>query len=433
MEDQENQVPQDAPDSTSLMSVTEELWTKIMKGPGKGESSFPATNLPVGALTARDVNLAPLSLYEGSLDIATMQSLMGGPSVQEAEVEAADSDLTVEGSVEERGVMTPSPLPNSPQSVIPSSSPLQPHSPAPSTPSASPPSSPILLAKGNTVFREGRAQEDSEEEEEMSSSGVDLSDEETSESGPKVNPREQQEWAACLKKYSSGGRSSRAAYNQAFRSFSIDLNRLTPDQWPSSLKAAYRLQTLLREERLQPDEVPVGGVLQAPPEPEREPGSEEESGSEAEAAPVAPAAQKTPKTKSKRKNSTPQRRLVAKSKWPIARGGIKRAKRWRSGTVALREIRKFQKSTDLLIRPLPFQRLVRELIQDVKPYLRVQAVAVKALQEATEAFVVGLFEDSNLCAIHGKRVTLMVKDVQLATRIRGTWRHSEYVPVGHSR
>jgi len=170
----------------------------------------------------------------------------------------------------------------------------------------------VLLAKGNTVFREGRDQENSEEEEEMSSSGVGSSDEETSESGPKVNNREQQEWVACLKKYSSGGRSSRAAYNQAFRSFSIDLNRLTPDQWPSSLKAAYRLQTLLREERLQPNEVPVGGVLQAPREPELEPESEEEPELETVAAPVAPAAKKA--LKSKRKNFTPRHRPVAKSK-----------------------------------------------------------------------------------------------------------------------
>ncbi|CAA0223416.1 unnamed protein product [Arabidopsis thaliana] len=101
------------------------------------------------------------------------------------------------------------------------------------------------------------------------------------------------------------------------------------------------------------------------------------------------------------------------------RGGVKRAHRFRPGTVALREIRKYQKSTDLLIRKLPFQRLVREIAQDFKVDLRFQSHAVLALQEAAEAYLVGLFEDTNLCAIHAKRVTIMPKDIQLARRIRG--------------
>ena len=87
--------------------------------------------------------------------------------------------------------------------------------------------------------------------------------------------------------------------------------------------------------------------------------------------------------------------------------------------MALREIRKYQKSTDLLIRRVPFNRLVREVAQDIKADLRFQSTAVLALQEAAEAYLVGLFEDSNLCAIHAKRVTLMPKDIQLARRIRG--------------
>uniref|UniRef100_A0A6N2KAY2 Core Histone H2A/H2B/H3 domain-containing protein n=1 Tax=Salix viminalis TaxID=40686 RepID=A0A6N2KAY2_SALVM len=66
------------------------------------------------------------------------------------------------------------------------------------------------------------------------------------------------------------------------------------------------------------------------------------------------------------------------------------------GTVALREIRKYQKSTELLIRRLPFQRLVREIAQDFKTDLRFQSSAVAALQEAAEAYLVGLFEDTNL-------------------------------------
>ena len=145
--------------------------------------------------------------------------------------------------------------------------------------------------------------------------------------------------------------------------------------------------------------------------------------------------------------------------------------------MALREIRKYQRSTELLIRKLPFARLVRRLARarvaprcclilttlspprrqqpspplppspqppPVSPasYLppaarqvreitqtynstpadgekRWQAEALLALQEACEFYMVHLFEDSNLCAIHAKRVTIMVKDIQLARRIRG--------------
>jgi histone H3 len=100
-------------------------------------------------------------------------------------------------------------------------------------------------------------------------------------------------------------------------------------------------------------------------------------------------------------------------------GGVKKPHRYRPGTVALRQIRKYQKSTDLLIRKLPFQRLVREIAQDLKPDLRFQSSAILAIQEASEQYLVGLFEDTNLCAIHAKRVTIMPKDIQLARRIRG--------------
>ena len=79
------------------------------------------------------------------------------------------------------------------------------------------------------------------------------------------------------------------------------------------------------------------------------------------------------------------------------------------GTVALREIRRYQKSTELLIRKLPFQRLVREIAQDFKTDLRFQSAAIGALQEASEAYLVSLFEDTNLCAIHAKRVTVRVE------------------------
>ncbi|KAK2867618.1 hypothetical protein Q8A67_025735 [Cirrhinus molitorella] len=131
------------------------------------------------------------------------------------------------------------------------------------------------------------------------------------------------------------------------------------------------------------------------------------------------------KTKQTARKSTggkaPRKQLATKAarKSAPATGGVKKPHRYRPGTVALREIRRYQKSTELLIRKLPFQRLVREIAQDFKTDLRFQSSAVMALQEASEAYLVGLFEDTNLCAIHAKRVTIMPKDIQLARRIRG--------------
>ena len=117
----------------------------------------------------------------------------------------------------------------------------------------------------------------------------------------------------------------------------------------------------------------------------------------------------------------PRKQLATKAarKSAPATGGVKKPHRYRPGTVALREIRRYQKSTELLLRKLPFQRLVREVSQDFKAELRFQSSAVMALQEASEAYLVGLFEDTNLCAIHAKRVTVMPKDMHLARRIRG--------------
>ena len=100
-------------------------------------------------------------------------------------------------------------------------------------------------------------------------------------------------------------------------------------------------------------------------------------------------------------------------------GRLVRTGWFRPGIMALREIRHYQKSSALLIRKLPFQRLVREIAQDFKSDLRFQAVAILCLQEAAEAYLVGLFEDTNLCAIHAKRVTITPRDLQLARRIRG--------------
>ena len=146
----------------------------------------------------------------------------------------------------------------------------------------------------------------------------------------------------------------------------------------------------------------------------------------------------------------PRKQLATKSARKSApnAGGVKKPHRYRPGTVALREIRRYQKGTELLIRKAPFQRLVREIAQDFADDLRFQSTAVLALQEvswdavlvlvlhvfiillfvvsldciyqqAAEAYLIGLFEDTLLCAVHAKRVTIMPKDMQLARRIRG--------------
>jgi len=120
-------------------------------------------------------------------------------------------------------------------------------------------------------------------------------------------------------------------------------------------------------------------------------------------------------------------RLPTKAtKAPRKRGppaGVKKPHRFRPGTVALREIRKYQKSTELLLRKLPFQRLTREVTQFLSDRtssdLRFQGSALAALQEAAEAQLIGLLEDTNLVTLHTKRVTIMPKDMQLVRRIRG--------------
>ncbi|RYP79490.1 hypothetical protein DL769_002945 [Monosporascus sp. CRB-8-3] len=103
---------------------------------------------------------------------------------------------------------------------------------------------------------------------------------------------------------------------------------------------------------------------------------------------------------------------------------VGRKRRYRPGTLALREIRRLQNNTDLLLKKLPFSRVVRDIALTMRPKdegFRWQSQAILALQEAAEAFLVHLFEDTNLCAIHAKRVTIMQKDIQLARRIRGVW------------
>lgn len=112
-------------------------------------------------------------------------------------------------------------------------------------------------------------------------------------------------------------------------------------------------------------------------------------------------------------------KAARKSASAVTSTSSKKPRRFKPGTVALREIRRYQRSTELLIRKLPFQRLVKEIASEFKSELRFQSSAVLALQEASEAYLVGLFEDTNLCAIHAKRVTIMPKDILLARRIRG--------------
>jgi histone H3 len=113
----------------------------------------------------------------------------------------------------------------------------------------------------------------------------------------------------------------------------------------------------------------------------------------------------------------PRKQLVTmayRRKMPPGTGGIKKPHCYRPGTVALREIRQYQKSTELLVWKLPFQRLVREIAQNFRCDVKFQSTALLVLQEAAEAYLVGLFEDTNLAAIHAKRVTILPKDLQLA-------------------
>jgi histone H3 len=146
----------------------------------------------------------------------------------------------------------------------------------------------------------------------------------------------------------------------------------------------------------------------------------------AAAAPAPVVASSHRRKPSKTRKSIPKKKKQKSggAKKSPASGAIKKPHRFRPGTVALREIRKYQKGTHataLLIRKLPFQRLVREVTQDLhlREEKRFQASAIEALQEASEAFLVGLFEDSLQCALHARRITLMPKDMQLARRIRG--------------
>ena len=104
-----------------------------------------------------------------------------------------------------------------------------------------------------------------------------------------------------------------------------------------------------------------------------------------------------------------------------ATGGVKKPHRFRAGTRALREIRHYQKRTDLLIRRRPFRRLIRQYLNEHPlgsgEAPRIQENAILALQEASEAMLIALLEDTNLCGIHAKRVTIQPKDIQLAKKL----------------
>ena len=121
-----------------------------------------------------------------------------------------------------------------------------------------------------------------------------------------------------------------------------------------------------------------------------------------------------------RKSLATARKDQAKAKKSAAAPTPRKKRRFRPGTKALREIRNFQKTTNLLIPRLPFSRLVREIALNATTQdMRFKSTALMALQEACEAYLVQLFEDCVLCSIHARRVTVMPKDMSLARRIRG--------------
>ena len=131
-------------------------------------------------------------------------------------------------------------------------------------------------------------------------------------------------------------------------------------------------------------------------------------------------ARKSTGGKAPRQQLATMQRMFASERLTQSRGAIKKPHRYCPCTVALREIWWYQKSSELLLRKAPFQHLVREICQTTNiPDCQWQGSAVLAIQEVSEAYLVGLYEDSNLCAIHAKRVTIEPKDIQLARSIRG--------------
>ena len=131
-------------------------------------------------------------------------------------------------------------------------------------------------------------------------------------------------------------------------------------------------------------------------------------------------------SKAKQRSMAGGKKAGATKKTAPAAGGRKKPK-MRAGTVALREIRRYQKTTDTLLPRAPLQRITRDIARGIDSDLRFASQALQALQEAAEAYLVGIFEDANLCALHANRVTVMRKDMDLARRIRGDAQHDHRV------
>ena len=137
----------------------------------------------------------------------------------------------------------------------------------------------------------------------------------------------------------------------------------------------------------------------------------------------------------RRKQAKPKKtssERVPRFNGPVGYGGLKVPKRNRPGVVALREIRKYQKSTDLLLRKAPFLRICKEIVDSIErrrrettSQLRFQASAVEALRESSESYLVAFFQETQLAAIHAKRVTIMPKDVGLWRRVKGVSRYAD--------
>ena len=113
-------------------------------------------------------------------------------------------------------------------------------------------------------------------------------------------------------------------------------------------------------------------------------------------------------------------RIIARRKDQRA-AGKKKQRRYKPGTMALREIRRMQLSTKNLIPRAPFQRLVREIIQKIEKFqnYRWKPQALEALQSSSETYLTSLFEDTAVCCAHAKRHIIKPRDMQLALRIRG--------------
>ena len=149
-----------------------------------------------------------------------------------------------------------------------------------------------------------------------------------------------------------------------------------------------------------------------------------------------PASSKPPVKGGKQPQKLLSQKLLCLGTTPT--GGIKKPHGYRPRLVALREIRRYQKSTECLIKRSPFQKLIWEISQEycicpqgpgtLSMQVRFQSTAIAALQEAAENFIVGLFEDINLLDVHTKRVTVMLRDIQLALRIRGDHYHLGITP-----